>query len=133
MAGSHFGNVASQPSHIGCGKNPVNAPNGRGADGQVEARKQHGPPTCLLSDVMTRTKSEGNIGAITCLFDKVPEDLPCLNAKALTAPVIPADVHQPDESARLALSDRKCSSQLCVIEFIAVFLVIDFPPVLPVL
>jgi hypothetical protein len=133
MVGSCFGNVVSQLYHIGCRKNSVNAPNGRGADGQVEARKQDGPPTCLLSDVMTRTKSEGNIGAITCSFDKVPEDLPYLNAKAVTAPVIPADVHQPDESARLALSDRKWSSQLCAIEFIAVFLVVDFPLVLPVL
>jgi hypothetical protein len=78
------------------------------------------------------TYAKSDIGGIGRLLEEVPEDLPRRNVKAVTPTVVPADVHDPDEAALLAIRNRKCSSQKAAVELLIVLLAGDLSPALPV-
>jgi hypothetical protein len=67
-----------------------------------------------------------------CLLDEGPEELPRRNAKAVVPVVIPADLHEPDEAALLAVRDGESASKLRAVELLLVLLAGNLPPVLPV-
>jgi hypothetical protein len=77
-------------------------------------------------------KRESNIGGIGGLLDEAPEDLTGSNAKEITAAVISADVHRPDEAALPAARNRKSASEILAAELLVVLLAGDLPPLLPV-
>jgi hypothetical protein len=66
------------------------------------------------------------------LLEEGPEDLPPINAKAVTPKAIPADVHQPHEAALPAARNRKCACKRLAAELVVVLLAGDLPPTLPV-
>jgi hypothetical protein len=76
--------------------------------------------------------AKSDIGEIGRLLDKVPEDLPRSNHKAVNPIVVPADIHQPDEAALSAARNRKCGGKSAAVQLSVVLLAGDLPPALPV-
>jgi hypothetical protein len=98
------------------------------ADGHWNAGhgEDHGTRGTLLAP------RAGDIGGMGRLLKEVPEDLPRRNHKLVTPEVIPADVHQPDESELLAARNRKCAGKPVAVELLVVLLAGDLLPVLPI-
>jgi hypothetical protein len=71
------------------------------------------------------------IGGIGRLLDELPEDLPRRNVNGVIPAVVPADVHQPDETALPAARNPKCGSKPLAIELLVALLAGDLPPALP--
>jgi hypothetical protein len=78
------------------------------------------------------SNNETHMEGIVYLLTEASEDLPCRNVKAVIPVVIPADVHQPDEAAVPAASNRKCACKKHVAELFAVLLAGDIPLAIPV-
>jgi hypothetical protein len=79
-----------------------------------------------------RAQSESGIGGISHSLEAAPEDLPRGNPKAITPRVIPADVHEPDETAIRAICNRKCASHPAAIDAIVVLFAGGLSPSFPV-
>jgi hypothetical protein len=61
------------------------------------------------------------------LLDEAPEDLPRRNVNGVIPPVVPADVHQPDEAALPATRNGKCAKKPLAVEQLVVLLAGDIP------
>jgi hypothetical protein len=66
-------------------------------------------------------------GSLELDFNEASEDVPRSNAKAVGPRVIPANVHQPDETALPATRNRKCPRELGAVELLVVVLPVHLP------
>jgi hypothetical protein len=61
-----------------------------------------------------------------------PEDLPCRDLEDLIPPVIPGDIHEPNEAPLSGARNRKCATSKPAVELPIVLRLAHLPPVLPV-
>jgi hypothetical protein len=75
--------------------------------------------------------AKSDIGGIGRLLKKAPEDLPRRDVKAVIPTVVPADIHQPDETALPAARNRKCTGKIFAVELLVVLLAGDLRQLIP--
>jgi hypothetical protein len=68
--------------------------------------------------------TKGDVGGIDCLLDEAPEDPPLRKAKCVIITVIPANVHQPDQSDLPVIDNRKHASEPPAVDLFVVLLMI---------